>query len=197
MGNNTGAIKTAVQDFISAFNKVQSLVDSYTASSTDSSGKVSAGILVGDSDAQSISTSLRRLAYTTLSGLTGSIDHLDDLGIQTNGKDSTISLSDETALNDALANHLADVKDFFSNATSGLAVGMDAYITKTIGDNGTLITHQDNLTKQANAIDDQIEKMERIIAADKARMTASFVAMETAQANINQQLAYLTKTFGS
>ncbi|HEU5125183.1 MAG TPA: flagellar filament capping protein FliD [Verrucomicrobiae bacterium] len=197
VGNNTGAIKTAVQDFISAFNKVQSLVDSYTASSTDSSGKVSAGILAGDSDAQSISTSLRRLAYTTLSGLTGSIDHLDDLGIQTNGKDSTISLSDETALNDALANHLADVKDFFSNATSGLAVGMDAYITKTIGDNGTLITHQDNLTKQANAIDDQIEKMERIIAADKARMTASFVAMETAQANINQQLAYLTKTFGS
>ncbi len=197
VGNNTGAIKTAVQDFISAFNKVQSLVDSYTASSTDSSGKVSAGILAGDSEAQSISTSLRRLAYTTLSGLTGSIDHLDDLGIQTNGKDSTISLSDETALNDALANHLADVKDFFSNATSGLAVGMDAYITKTIGDNGTLITHQDNLTKQANAIDDQIEKMERIIAADKARMTASFVAMETAQANINQQLAYLTKTFGS
>jgi flagellar hook-associated protein 2 len=197
VGNNTGAIKTAVQDFISAYNKVQSMVDSYTASSTDSTGKVSAGILAGDSDAQSISGSLRKLVYTTISGLTGSINHLDDLGIQTNGKDSTISLANETALTDALSNHLADVKDFFSNATSGLAIGMDSFITKTIGDNGTLITHQDNLTKQASAIDDQIEKMERIIAADKARMTASFVAMETAQAGINQQLAYLTKTFGS
>lgn len=197
VGNDTGAIKTAVQDFISAYNKVQSMVDSYTASSTDSTGKVSAGILAGDSDAQSISGSLRKLVYTTISGLTGSINHLDDLGIQTNGKDSTISLANETALTDALSNHLADVKDFFSNATSGLAIGMDSFITKTIGDNGTLITHQDNLTKQASAIDDQIEKMERIIAADKARMTASFVAMETAQAGINQQLAYLTKTFGS
>ncbi|HEY9508314.1 MAG TPA: flagellar filament capping protein FliD [Verrucomicrobiae bacterium] len=197
VGNNTGAIKTAVQDFISAYNKVQSMVDSYTASSTDSTGKVSAGILAGDSDAQSISGSLRKLVYTTIIGLTGSINHLDDLGIQTNGKDSTISLANETALTDALSNHLADVKDFFSNATSGLAIGMDNFITKTIGDNGTLITHQDNLTKQASAIDDQIEKMERIIAADKARMTASFVSMETAQAGINQQLAYLTKTFGS
>lgn len=197
VGNNTGAIKTAIQDFISAYNKVQSLIDSYTASSTDSTGAVSAGVLAGDSDAQSISGSLRKLAYSTLSGLTGSIDHLDDLGIQTNGKDSTISLSDESALNDALANHLSDVKDFFSNTTSGFAIGMDSFITKTIGDNGTLVAHQDNLTKQASAIDDQIENMERIIAADKDRMTASFVAMETAQANINQQLAYLTKTFGS
>ena len=197
VGNDNSSIKTAINDFIAAYNKVQSTIDSYTASSTDSKGVVTGGVLAGDRDAEDISTSIRKLSYSTISGLTGTIKHLADLGIVTNGKDSTISLGDPDKLDSALASNLASVKDFFSNTTSGLGVVLDNYFTKTIGDDGTLITHQNSLTKQSTSIDEQITRMEKVIAADKARMTSAFVAMETAQANINQQLAYLAKNFSS
>ncbi len=192
VGSDTDKIKTAIQDFVDAYNKVQSLIDSQTASSTDAKGAVTAGILAGDSDADQISLTLRRLAYSPISGLTGTLDHLADLGIATNGQDNTISL-DSAQLDSALASNLNGVKELFSDATNGLGALLDNYITKTIGDSGTLVSHQDNLTKQSKAIDDQIADMERIIAADKDRMTASFIAMETAQAKINQQLQFLSQ----
>ncbi|HWI58354.1 MAG TPA: flagellar filament capping protein FliD, partial [Bacillota bacterium] len=68
---------------------------------------------------------------------------------------------------------------------------------RTIGTDGSLIAHQNSLTKQSASIDGQIAALEKSIQAEQARMTKEFVAMETAQAKINQQLAYLTKTFSS
>ena len=37
--------------------------------------------------------------------------------------------------------------------------------------------------------------MEKLVQAEIARLTAGFVAMESATAASNQQLAFLTKTF--
>jgi flagellar capping protein FliD len=50
------------------------------------------------------------------------------------------------------------------------------------------------LTKQSSSIDTQIANLEKTIAADSAKYTKSFQAMETAQAQITQQLQYLTQS---
>jgi len=86
---------------------------------------------------------------------------LANLGIQTNGQSNTLTLSDSNALNTALANNLSSVKDFFSNATNGWATQFNNYLDATIGDNGTLITHQANLTKQSSDIDTQVANLEK------------------------------------
>jgi flagellar hook-associated protein 2 len=195
VGSDSGKIKTAIQDFIKDYNTVQSYITTQSAVSTDSSGKVTAGLLTGDMDASRIVNSLRSLSFSPLSitGLTGALDQLADLGIQTNGKDNTIVLGDSTALDDALANNLNQVKALFSDATSGLTVQLDSYLTKTIGDSGTLTNHQANLTKQSATIDTQIANLEKIIATESAQWTKAFQAMETAQSQINQQLSYLSQ----
>ncbi len=51
--------------------------------------------------------------------------------------------------------------------------------------------------KQASDIDTQIANMERLIQDDRERMTNEFVAMEAAQAKINQQMTFLLQNFGS
>jgi flagellar capping protein FliD len=173
------------------------MISSQTASSTDSTGKVTAGILASDGDADEIASTLRIIADANVSSLSGTVKSLTDLGITANGNDNTLSLGDGTALDAALANHLADVQALFSDATNGLAVNLSSYLTKTIGDQGTLVTKQSNLTKQASDIDTQIANMERVIAQDRQRMTDEFVAMETAQAKINQQMSFLQQNFGS
>ncbi len=94
VAGDTAKIRTAITDFIVEYNKTQSLIDVETASSTDAKGKVTAGTLASEGDAESIANSLRGLVYSSASGLDGVINHLDKLGIVSNGNDNTIKLSD-------------------------------------------------------------------------------------------------------
>lgn len=195
IGSDTDSIKTAITDFISEYNKVQSLIDSQTASSTDSQGKVTAGVLAGDNDASSLASDLRNKAYSGVSGMDGLLKRLDDLGIITNGTDNSLTLSDDTKLSNALSNNLSSVKQLFQDANDGIATRLGKYLDGAVGDNGTVTTKLANLGKQSTTIDTQIADLERIVQNDIQRMTDSFVAMESATAKTNQQLAYLQKQF--
>lgn len=194
---DTEKTKSAISAFIAEYNKVQSIIDSQTASTTNAQGKVTAGILAGDGDADSIATNLRRMVTGQVAGLSGALKQLEDLGIASNGSDNSLKIDDESKLNKALANNLVTLKSIFTDPTNGIASKLTAFLDKTIGDSGTLIARQTNLTKQSGEIDTQIADLERIVQADTDRMNASFVAMETAQSNLKQQLAYLTKQFGA
>jgi flagellar capping protein FliD len=85
----------------------------------------------------------------------------------------------------------------FSNTSTGLAVQFNSFLDSTIGDKGSLVTHQTNLTTQSTAIDTQISNMESQILIYQQQLTDGFIAMEVAQSQSNQQLAYLTKAFAS
>ena len=195
VSSDTSKVQGAIQNFITAYNSVQSFIASQTASSTDSTGKVTAGILTADPSANDIASQLRSLSFgpVSVAGLPSSLNQLADLGIQTNGQDDTIKLGDSTALTNALTNNLASVQSLFTDATNGLAVQLDKYLTNTVGDNGTLVQHQASLTTQSNSIDSQIAALEKTITADSNRWTAEFQAMELAQSQINQQMSYLTQ----
>ena len=196
MGSDTGQIKNAITDFVSEYNRSQSLLDSFTASTTDAKGKVTAGILAGDTDAEDMASRLRSMANTITSGLSGTIKGIADLGIDSNGNDNTITLSNSAKLDAALASHLSDVQDLFTNSTSGLAILMSASLDRMIGDQGSLVTKQNNFTTQISDLDTQISDQERLVQANADRMTTEFIAMEQAQANFNQQLQFLSQQLG-
>jgi len=195
VSSDTSKIKAAITSFLSDYNKMQSLIDTQTASSTDTKGKVTAGVLAAESDVSDLASRLRATANASVSGLTGTLKSLNDLGIVSNGDDNSLKLEDEDRLTSALAGNLSSVKAIFADGTNGLAVKLGAYLERTVGDDGTLPARQTNLTKQAAAIDTQVSDMERVVQANRQRLLDSFVAMETAQANISNQLKYLQKTF--
>lgn len=196
VSSDTSTIKTAINDFLTEYNKVQSIIDTQTASTTDSKGKVTAGILANSGDAEDVATRLRRMVTGEVAGLTAVLNQLEDLGIISNGTDNSIKVDDETKLDNAIANNLTTVKNLFADPTNGLAARLTKFLDDTIGDDGSLVTRQANITKQSAAIDVQIADLERIVLANRDRMTQSFIAMETAQAQINQQLQYLQNQFG-
>ncbi|MEK7780998.1 MAG: flagellar filament capping protein FliD [Verrucomicrobiota bacterium] len=196
VSTDTGTIKTAINDFITEYNKVQSIIDSQTASTTDAKGKVTAGILANAGDADDIATRLRRAVTGEVAGLTAVLNQLEDLGIISNGTDNSIKVSDETKLDAALTNSLTTVKNVFSDPTNGLATKLTTLLENFIGASGSLVARQENLSKQSAAIDVQVADLERIVLANRDRMMQSFVAMETAQAQINQQMQYLQNQFG-
>ena len=55
---------------------------------------------------------------------------------------------------------------------------------------------QDRLSKQSAGIDTQISDQEKQVQANRQRLIDGFIAMETAQQRINQQLQYLSQRFG-
>ena len=196
VSTDTSAISSALQNFVSAYNNVQSYLTTNAASSTDSTGKVTAGTLTGDVDAANVVSRLRSNTFSpvSLTGLSATFSQLAALGIKSNGNNNTVTL-DSSALSSALTSHLGEVKNLLSDSTSGLAVKLDSFLTTVVGDSGTVTNHQTALAKQSKSIDEQIAKQEKIIAADVASWTKAFQAMEKAQAKNNQDLSFLTKNF--
>ena len=196
LASDTSTIKGAIKSFIDDYNRAQSTIDSLTASSTDSSGKVTRSTLAGDSDANEIASKLRSIAFNQATGLSGSLNSLAKIGIDTTGDNDLLTLENETALDDAIANHLAELKSLFNDPDKGIATKLNAYLDKTIGEDGTLISRQDALTKQSSEIDIQVTDLEKRVQANRQRLIDSFVQMETAQQSINQQLKFLQQRFG-
>ena len=162
------AIKTKIADFIAQINKVQSLISSQTASSTDADGKVTLGVLAGESlVSMTITSDLRTKSTGDVTGLTGTITRLESIGYTSSGYSNQISLSSSSDLDTALRENLGQVKSLFTTETYGLGTSMYTYLDSLLDDDGSLATTQTNLTNQVKSIDQQIADHER--RADEPR----------------------------
>ena len=203
---DTATMKNNIQDFITKFNAAEKYIDDAT-SITTTNGKVTTSLLSDNRDVQDWSRSLRSLAFGTVSGLSGTISKLGDLGIGFTSTDSQLSITDPAALDDALTNHANDVAQFFGNASTGLVAQFTDFFVRTIGASTTSIanttiggylgTQETDLTKANTSIDQQIADIERQLVETKATLTASFQAMETAMSSIKNTQSLLTSTYGT
>jgi len=197
VSSDTTKISNAIQQFVTDYNKVQTSIGAQQIVTTDSTGKTSPGTLTGDLTASNIASQLRSEVFSTVSGLSGTISMLSDLGIQTNGQDNTLKVTDSNALTNALTNNLSGVKAFFSDPANGWVTKVNNFINETIGDDGTIPNHLASLNTQTNNLTTQIANLEKKITADSAHWTSEFQAMEQAQSQINQQMQYLTSQLNS
>jgi flagellar capping protein FliD len=86
------------------------------------------------------------------------------------------------------------VEAFFTTATTGFAAKFDLRLDKLIDtDNDS----QERLAQTNSRIDLQIADLERRLAQRRELMTNSFIAMESAQSNIQRQSAAISNAFGS
>ena len=191
IASDTGKMRSNIDDFIKAYNEVQTYIDEKSKVSTVA-GKVTTSVLSSNRDVQQWGTELRRLAFGTVGGV-GSIDRLDDLGIDLN-ESGQMLVKDADKLTAALADHGSDVEAFFTTATTGFAAKFDERVTKLIknGDD-----NQDRLTKTNTGIDQQIADMQRRLDQQRALLTSSFIAMESAQSKIQQQSSAISNAFGT
>lgn len=189
-------IRSAIQAFITDYNSAQNLIDSSTQVETSSDGTVDAAILAGELDASQIATSLRGLANGQVSGPSPIFNLLSKFGINSNGDDNTIALTDSAALTSAIQDNLEDLKAFFSDEESGFTSRFKNFLDATIGDDGTLVQKQANLNTQASNINTQVDDLEKIVQVNRQLLIDRFISMETAQSKANQQLQFLTNNFG-
>lgn len=185
--SDTTAMRAKIDSFITAYNDVQQFIESSTKV-TSTKGKVTSAALANNREIQNWSRELRSTAFGAVSGITGNIARLENLGIDFKSASNDLEIKDSTKLDAALSEKSADVTAFFQTTVTGFGAKFTAYATKVAAFN---TGQQTRLTKANDDITIQIANIERRLVQQRLLLESAFIAMETAQSALKSQQSAL------
>ena len=176
----------AINDFVTAYNKLQSTVKSLTSFNVDQETQ---SALTGDSLTRNIQSRIREALNVAESS--GTIRSLSQMGITTNPNDGTLEVN-ASKLDAALADNVIDVQKLFAGE-NGISAKLGA-VADTFIKSGGLIsnatdsidTMRKSLQKQFDATSDRIDQRMEIYRKQ-------FTALDTMVSQMNGTSAYLTQ----
>lgn len=191
LGRDTAAVSTAVTAFVKAYNDVNKLVHDAMAYNPNT-GK--AAVLTGDATVRGVQSQLSRLISTSVTGLSGGISTLSDIGISVL-KDGSLSTNTST-LQAALSDTTKDVAGLFSKTTygnEGIAVRLNTVIDGFIGTSGQLTGRTDGLNDSLADIAKQRTTLQNRLEEIEDRYRKQFNALDLLMARMQSTTAYLTQ----
>lgn len=192
VSSDTDSMNSLINGFISSYNDLQDYIEEQTKITTGTDGKVTTAALTDNREVQSWARSLRQIAFNAVSGLSGSISRLEQLGIDFTSGTNKLEVKDSTKLTEALRDHPDDVTQFFQTNSTGLVDQLDTFITNISSLNSD---QQERLNNANTDLDNQIANFQRYLDQQRAKMEDAFIRMEDAQSKISSQLTTLTNAF--
>lgn len=191
MKENTASVTTAINDFVKAYNSLQSTAKTLTAYDADTK---TGAALVGDSTLRNLQTRIRQALTTPQSGGTNDMKVLTEIGVSFQ-KDGTLAV-DSSKLEKALANNLKGVANLFSSAT-GSTAGYGKQIDALVDDvtKGALKVASDGVTATIKELDTQYDAMQLRVDATVDRYRKQFNQLDVLINNLNNTKNYLTQQF--
>lgn len=188
--SSTASVKSMVQEFVKAYNELQTLLSEQTKYNSETGA---AGVLQGDAMTRTIQSQVRNIIYS-ISESTG-IRGLTELGVTT---DSSGKLTlDSTKLDNALESNYDKVKTFFTDETDGFATRMDSLIDGFIKSGGSIAGRTDSIDSQLKVISEQRESLALKLSKLETRLFNQFNAMDTLVAQLNSTGSYLQQQLAS
>jgi flagellar hook-associated protein 2 len=197
VGTDTSAIQKKVQEFVDAYNKVVSTVNTTTGYNAATKAK---GTLQGDTMMTGFSGALRNIAGSSVSGIPGAYDSLASIGINSS-RSGELSL-DTARLQTVLSADPSAVQRVFGHedgtTTGGVTDGVGRQIREfantfsTDAIAGRLTGYTTTLTQMS----DKITSLESLMTLREKRYREQFQAMETAITRLNAQGADLASRLG-
>jgi flagellar hook-associated protein 2 len=193
VGTDTDSTLKGVKDFVSAYNKVMSLIKDNDLVTQENDGwevKNIFGSLSGTSVDESIRDSIRQALGEITSSDGGSPIILADLGIATE-RDGTLKLNEDT-FKTALSSNPSGVASLLQNVgdTLGSTGGKIAQFTQYQGIIDKLVQSNDNdiATK-----DKQISEIEESLSAEESRLRSQYATLEKNIGAMNSQRSSLAR----
>ena len=187
VARDTSVSRKSVEDFVAAYNKLQSKLSSLTSYDAASS---KAGELLGDSVARTLSSTLRNEINTALDGVSANFDTLSELGITTNAKSGQLEIN-STKLDKVLAENHDAIADFFSGS-DGMSARLSASLDRFVKSDGLIQGRTDSLNSQSKDVTRQREAHELRMEQLQARYTAQFTALDTLLSGLSSTSSFLT-----
>ncbi|MBV8211455.1 MAG: flagellar filament capping protein FliD [Burkholderiaceae bacterium] len=183
---DTNAVSNSVNSFISAYNSLVNLESSLTSYDASSN---TASVLTGQTPMFQLSSQLRSIIGSQMSGVSG-LSWLADVGIDFQN-DGTLSLN-STKFSAAVASNPSAVSKLFSNAIGsgnqqGFAVRLASSVESMLAPNGLLGATQTSLQSTISTMGDQITAMQTQLNQEQQNLTAQYSQLNadlvTAQQN--------------
>lgn len=110
VARDTSAVRNAINGFVKAYNDFNTQIKGLTGYDPETR---KAGILLGDSTTQSLQTGVRKQLSSAITGLSGNLTNLGQLGISFQ-KDGSLTL-DSAKLSTAITNNFDDISSLFTS----------------------------------------------------------------------------------
>lgn len=192
VASDANAVTANVKKFVDAYNALQLKFTQLTGYNAASK---TGGPLQGDPLAVGLSRQLRSLAFSAVSGLSGSYTSLASLGI-TSDAAGQLSLN-SAKLGAALAADRNAASRLFTTATSGIAVRLDAALTTALGSTSTIAARDKGLAADQKTVETQQTEHNRRMTAVQQRYLAQFNALDGLMAKMRSTSSYLSQHLGA
>jgi flagellar hook-associated protein 2 len=199
------AVKTKVQAFVDQYNSTVDFIRGKLAEKSNPKATTEAearkGVLFNDTQLTGVLRELRNMVADKVTGLSGSVSSLADIGVSTGtasgGKSSADAIAgkltlDTTKLTDALTNKRLDVKSFLTDPANGIAAKLNAFLDPVAKSDGAVDARAKQTGTEIDGIDDQLAAMEERLTAKSDRLRAQFAKMEAAMSASQSQGSWLS-----
>lgn len=209
IAQDTGSIKTGIDNFVKAYNDVVGLIRVQTLYDAESK---TAGTLQGDSTATGLLSQLRNLAGSNVQmadavGATPAVfKQLSAIGL-TMSKEGTLS-TNSTKLSEAMKD-LPGLQKFFANTDEsnpskvGIAERFRKLASQVTDSEGAIGSRKAGIQGTIKRNDDKIERMEDRLLMVEERLRKQYTALDNSMAGLNSlsnfvsaQLSALTRSSG-
>lgn len=191
VSRDTGAITTAVQGFVNAYNALVGVVGGLTSYDPTTQA---AGILLGDSTVRSVQSQLRGVLGGVVNN-GGALKTLTDVGI-TLQLDGTLQL-DTTKLGQLEGGNLPALQQFFAGGAGGQGIAgqVNDAVGRMAGAGGLISGATDGLNASIKSLQQQYSTMQDRISATMADYKQQFSRLDGLIAQMNSTSSYLTQQF--
>ncbi len=188
---DTNTAKTAITDFVTAFNNLASFIRTQTAYNADSK---TAGALQGDQSTLALQRQLRGVLNEG-SSASSTWSRLSDIGLALKS-DGTLE-TNSTKLDNALGN-LGELKklltaDGSSNAAMGFVRRFKNLADAALGSDGVFQTRSTSLQASINLNSKSQDAMSEKLDRTRARLQAQYSALDTKMATLTNLSTYMSQ----
>lgn len=191
VASDTAAIKTAITDFVTAFNSAASFIRTQTAYNAET--KV-AGELQGDQGILALQSQLRAVINEG-STASSSFSRLSDIGLALKS-DGTLE-TNTTKLDNALANldetRKLLVTDGTGSADSGFARRFKRLTDAALGSEGTFDTRTASIKQRLDRNSKAQDAQELRLSTVQARLQSQYTALDTKMASLSVLSNYISQ----
>lgn len=178
------AVQASVEAFVKAYNGINTTIRNLTA--YDAATRTGSP-LQGDASTLAIQRQLRSVLSSPVSGLSGSLTTLSQIGIAFQ-KDGSLAL-DSAKLQKAIDNNFGDVSSLFAAAGNTL----DSLASGYLSSDGTLSSRTDGINSSIKDLENRKDALNRRLADIEKRYRAQFTALDTMISSMAQTSSFLTQ----
>jgi flagellar hook-associated protein 2 len=169
--DDTASMKTALQNFISKYNALQTYLANKTGYTKTDEKHYTPGALANELSVRSLKADLSD--QVSFSAGNGVVKFFGDMGISLSK--NQLSITDSTKLDNALKNNMSDVKTFLDAKMSRMSSQLDAYV----GKDSSLVNYTiKSLTEQKSRLTQNIDNENKRLEARRSALISYYQGLQ-------------------